>query len=97
MIESSKLVSQIAKVGVKTDTFDVIIIGGGIMGCCTSYELGKRGISVCIVEKGTIGDSPSGKSSAIIRQHYSNKLTARMALYSLGVFQNFEEQVERMY
>jgi sarcosine oxidase subunit beta len=93
MIESQKLVSRVAMGGKKSDTFDVIIIGGGIMGCCTAYELAKRGISVAVVEKGTIGDSPSGKSSAIIRQHYSNELTARMALYSLGVFQNFDERI----
>ncbi|MFN2188984.1 MAG: NAD(P)/FAD-dependent oxidoreductase [Candidatus Promineifilaceae bacterium] len=90
MIESSKLVSQLSKLGQRAGAFDVIIIGGGIMGCCTAFELAKRGISTAIVEKGTIGDGPSGKSSAIIRQHYSNELTARMALYSLGVFQNFE-------
>ncbi len=73
--------------------FDVIIIGGGIMGCSTAFQLAGRGLKVAVLEKGTIGGGPSGKSSAIIRQHYSNELTARMALYSLRVFQNFEERV----
>lgn len=74
-------------------TYDAIIIGGGIMGCCTAYELAQRGMNVAVLEKSTIGAGPTGKSSAIIRQHYSNELTARMALHSLRVFQNFEEQV----
>ncbi len=74
-------------------TYDVIIIGGGIMGCSTAFQLAQRGLKVAIFEKDTIGAGPSGRSSAIIRQHYSNELTARMALYSLGVFQNFEERV----
>jgi sarcosine oxidase subunit beta len=74
-------------------TFDVIIIGGGIMGCSTAFQLAQRGINVALLEKKTIGDSPTGKSSAIIRQHYSNELTARMAYHSLQVFQNFEEIV----
>jgi sarcosine oxidase subunit beta len=69
--------------------FDVIIIGGGIMGCSTALQLARRGLNVALLEKGTIGAGPTGKSSAIIRQHYSNELTARMALYSLGVFQDF--------
>ncbi len=73
--------------------FDVIIIGGGIMGCSTALELVRRGVKVGLFEKGSIGAGPTGKSSAIIRQHYSNELTARMALYSLRVFQNFAEQV----
>jgi sarcosine oxidase, subunit beta len=74
-------------------TFDVIIIGGGIMGCSTALQLARRGLNVALLEKDTIGAGPTGKSSSIIRQHYSNELTARMALYSLGVFQDFENQV----
>ncbi len=74
-------------------TYDVIIIGGGIMGCSTAFQLSKRGLKVGLLEKKTIGEGPTGRSSAIIRQHYSNELTARMALHSLRVFQDFEEQV----
>ena len=76
-----------------SNTFDVIIIGGGIMGCSTAFQLAQRGLNVALLEKKTIGDSPTGKSSAIIRQHYSNELTARMAYHSLQVFQNFAEVV----
>lgn len=74
-------------------SFDVIIIGGGIMGCSTAFQLAQRGINVALLEKNTIGAGPTGKSSAIIRQHYSNELTARMAYHSLQVFQNFAEIV----
>ncbi len=73
--------------------FDAIIIGAGIMGCSTGFQLAQRGLKVAIFEKGEIGTGSTGKSSAIIRQHYSNELTARMALYSLRVFQNFAERV----
>ncbi|MDX1417153.1 MAG: FAD-dependent oxidoreductase, partial [Candidatus Promineifilaceae bacterium] len=72
--------------------FDVTVIGGGIMGCSTALQLARRGLKVALIEKGLIGSGPTGKSSAIIRQHYSNELTARMALYSLGVFRNFKDE-----
>lgn len=75
------------------DVFDAIIIGGGIMGCSTALQLARRGMKVALLDKGVIGAGPSGKSSAIIRQHYSNEVTARMALHSLRVFQDFENQV----
>lgn len=76
-----------------TQTFDVIIIGAGIMGCSTAFQLAQRGLKVVVLEKSEVGAGSTGKSSAIIRQHYSNELTARMALYSLRVFQDFAEQV----
>lgn len=76
-----------------SEKFDVIVIGAGIMGCSTAFQLARRGLRVAVLEKGQIGDGSTGKSSAIIRQHYSNELTARMALYSLRVFQNFEKEV----
>jgi sarcosine oxidase subunit beta len=76
-----------------TERYDVVIVGAGIMGCSTAYQLAQRGLKVALLDKKSIGEGPTGESSAIIRQHYSNELTARMALHSLGVFQDFEEQV----
>lgn len=76
-----------------SETFDVTIIGGGIMGCSTALQLARRGLKVALLEKDMIGAGPTGKSSSIIRQHYSNELTARMALHSLRIFQDFENQV----
>lgn len=74
-------------------TYDVIIIGAGIMGCTAALELAQRGLRVALLDKKHVGEGPTGKSSAIVRQHYSNEITARMALYSLRVFQNFPERV----
>ncbi len=74
-------------------TADVVVIGGGITGTSAAYQLALRGLGVVLVEKRFLGAGSSGKSSAIIRQHYSHEITARMALYSLRVFQNFAEVV----
>ncbi len=74
-------------------TYDALIIGAGIMGCSTALELSREGLHVAVLEKGSIGAGSTGKSSAIIRQHYSNPTTAKMALHSLRVFQNFKEVI----
>jgi glycine/D-amino acid oxidase-like deaminating enzyme len=73
--------------------FDVIVIGGGVMGCSTAFQLASRGVKVAVIEKGIIGDGPSGESSAIVRQHYSNELTARMAKYGVDVCSDFDDRV----
>ncbi len=76
-----------------SQTFDALIIGAGIMGCSTAFQLAQRGLKVAVLEKQNIGAGSTGRSSAIIRQHYSNELTARMALYSLRAFQHMEDQL----
>jgi glycine/D-amino acid oxidase-like deaminating enzyme len=74
-------------------TKDVIVIGGGINGAAIAFNLAQRGAQVALVEKGSIASGPTGRSVGIIRQHYSNKITARMALRGLQVFQNFDDVV----
>ncbi len=73
------------------DSNDVIVIGGGINGVCTAFHLARRGAGVTLLEKSFIAGGPTGVSSAIVRQHYSNPVTVRMALESLRVWQNFSD------
>ena len=63
------------------------------MGCSTAYELARRGVRVAVVEKEALASGSTGKSSAIVRQHYSNEVTARMARWGLDVFRDFGERV----
>jgi glycine/D-amino acid oxidase-like deaminating enzyme len=76
-----------------SERFDTVLVGGGIMGCATALELARRGQRVAVVEKGALASGSTGKSSAIVRQHYSNEVTARMARYGLEVFRDFGERV----
>jgi sarcosine oxidase subunit beta len=46
---------------------------------------------VLVLEKSFLGAGSSGKSGAIIRQHYSHPLTAAMAQRGLRVFERFPE------
>lgn len=74
-------------------TSDVLIVGGGLMGCSTAFHLARAGVDVTVLERDNVGLGATGRSSAIVRQHYSNELTARMALHSLHVFEAFDERV----
>jgi sarcosine oxidase subunit beta len=75
-------------------TADVVIIGGGVMGTSIAYHLTQRGVGrVVLLEKNYLGSGSSGKSSAIIRTHYSVDITARMALWSLHTFAHFGDLI----
>ena len=38
---------------------DVVIIGGGVMGCALAYYLARAGESVMLLEQGRVGSVPS--------------------------------------
>jgi len=73
---------------------DVVIIGGGVMGCSILYNLARLGITnSLLVERDVLGSGSTGRSQAICRMHYSNPVTASMAWESLKVFTNFDDVV----
>lgn len=76
-----------------TQTADVVVIGGGITGTSTAYQLALRGHHVTLLEKSYLGAGSTGRTGGIIRQHYSNEITAHMALRSLHVWRDFDNRV----
>ena len=76
------------------ETADIIIIGGGVMGASIAYHLAKQHDGrVVLLERHALCNGTSGRSGAIVRQHYSNDFTIRMAKTSLEVFQHFHDLV----
>src|SRR5579875_1152488 len=77
-----------------SETADIVVIGGGVMGASIAYQLAKQGAGrVALLERRAICNGTTGRSGAIVRQHYSNDFTIRMARDSLRVFQHFDEVV----
>src|SRR6266568_5935785 len=75
-------------------TADIIIIGGGVMGASIAYHLAKQGDrQVMLLERQALCNGTTGRSGAIVRQHYSNDFTTRMARDCLAVFQHFDELI----
>jgi glycine/D-amino acid oxidase-like deaminating enzyme len=77
-----------------SETADIIIIGGGVMGASIAYHLAKQGGGrIVLLERQALCSGTTGRSGAIVRQHYSNDYTVRMARDCLTVFQHFDELI----
>ena len=75
-------------------TAEAVIIGGGVMGCSTLYNLANLGMKdTVLVERDVLGSGSTGRSQAILRMHYSNPITSSMAWESLKIFKDFENLV----
>ena len=71
---------------------EAVIIGGGVMGCGILYNLAERGVTdTVLLERDVLGSGSTGRSQAILRMHYSNEVTTRLAWDSLSIFRDFHE------
>ncbi len=74
--------------------FDVVVVGGGSTGSAIAYYLTRYGGGrVALVEKDHVGWGQTGRSTAVVRLHYSTSETAKMALVSWRVLKNMEKEV----
>jgi sarcosine oxidase subunit beta len=74
-----------------TQTTDVVVIGGGVNGVSIACALAQRRVRVTLVDKGALASGASGRSSALVRMHYTNEWDARLAWASFPVFQHWSE------
>lgn len=75
------------------ETADIVVIGGGIVGCSVAYHLRKQGgRSVALLEKDLICFGSTGKSAGGIRVQFSSAVNIRLSLESLKIFQNFRQE-----
>ncbi len=74
-------------------TYDVIIIGAGIIGLSTAYQIARRsGSSVLVLEAAaTLGAGSSGASSAICRHRYSQDQMVELARDGIRAYRQWAE------
>lgn len=72
---------------------DIVVIGGGINGCALAYELSKKGKDVVVLEKKYLASGATGRCGAGIRQQWSTKENAILAIKSVKRFERLEEEL----
>ena len=71
---------------------EVAIVGDGIMGTSLAFALTRLGVrDVLLLERGTLAAGASGKTGALLRQHYTNVPEATLAHLSLQTYANWGE------
>jgi sarcosine oxidase subunit beta len=73
---------------------DVLIIGGGLVGCALACELVGLGASVTLLERGRIGAATSGVNQGGIRQQFQMPVKVRAAQRTVELLRTFPERFE---
>jgi sarcosine oxidase subunit beta len=78
-----------------SETADVVIIGGGIVGSSIAYYLTEQGCAnVLVIEREAHqGKGSTGKSMGGVRAQFATPINIQMSLYSINFFANFDEIV----
>ena len=77
-----------------TVTTDAVVIGGGVMGASILYNLASRGVETpVLLERDTLGSGSTGRSSGVVRMHYSTEVCTRLAWQSYPYFTDWDEMV----
>jgi D-hydroxyproline dehydrogenase subunit beta len=67
---------------------DVVVVGGGIVGCCVAYELSRRGAMVTLIERDELAAGASGRNHGLLVAPLDPVLVP-MAESTLGFYRDF--------
>ena len=79
------------------NTAEVIIIGGGIIGCAVAYYLAKRGVTDVIVLEGSdhIGNGGSSRNGGGVRQSGRDVRELPLVMYGIkNLWPNLSEELQ---
>ena len=73
---------------------DIVVVGAGLFGTSIAFALASRGAeSVALVERDAPGSGDSGLSFSMVRRHYSNRVTATLAMAGVETIQRWDDAV----
>ena len=76
-------------------TADVVIVGGGCMGCSVAWHLAERGITnvVLLEREPQLAAGSTGKNAGGVRHQFSHPANIELSKESIGMIARFEEIV----
>ena len=74
------------------DKADVVVIGGGVIGCSIAYNLAQKGCNdIILLERDYLASGATGRCGAGIRQQWGTEMNCKLASKSMDVFENINE------
>jgi sarcosine oxidase subunit beta len=71
---------------------DVVIVGGGVVGCSAAFHLAEAGAQVVLLERDQLGSGSTSKAAGGVRTQFSDPLNIEIARRSLEAFKAFERR-----
>ncbi|MGQ3366525.1 NAD(P)/FAD-dependent oxidoreductase, partial [Rhizobium oryzihabitans] len=75
--------------------WDLIVIGGGIVGCSAAFYAARSGLRVLLVERDTPGSAQSGRNLGFVRQQGRDFRELPLAMASLRLWNGLEKDIGR--
>ena len=78
---------------VMKDSAQIVIIGGGIIGCSTAYHLTKMGCKdVVLLEKNDLTSGSTWHAAGLVGQLRKERNITRMLQYSVSLYEKLEAE-----
>ena len=76
-----------------SDSAEVVVIGGGVMGVSIAFHLAEAGVrGVVLLERDELGAGSTGKAAGGVRAQFSDEVNVRLGARSLEAFARFGER-----
>ncbi|MGI6643210.1 MAG: NAD(P)/FAD-dependent oxidoreductase [Bacillota bacterium] len=76
-------------------TADAVVIGGGVVGASTAYNLLKSGVkNVVLCEKATFANGSTGRCGAGVREQWGSEGNCRLAQAAIDILEGLQEELE---
>jgi len=70
------------------DHAEVVVVGGGVVGCSVAFHLAEAGVDVLLVERDTFGAGSSSKAAGGVRACFSDAVNVALGQRSLALLRD---------